>query len=173
MKVSRTIFVLSAVVAVMSALSIFGQKMTFADPNVDYGFDLPDANWKMTVKPSATSPNVEYVYGDRNHGHLEVRKLTVGKDTMWADIIAREEDKLRFREGYIAGREEIFRGTLTGKAFNFEFVRGGRPSSGRFYFLRADDTTIYVLRFIGFTDQLKTLRNQTDFIARTFALKKA
>lgn len=159
--------------AALSVTSVLGQKTTFSDPNVEYSFDLPDAKWKMTGKPSATSPNVEYVYGDRNDGHLEVRKLTIGKDALWADIIAREEDKLRFREGYIAGREEIFRGNLTGRVLNFEYVRGGRPTSGRFYFLRADDTTIYLLRFIGYTDQLKTLRNQTDSIARTFSLKKA
>jgi hypothetical protein len=56
--------------------------------------------------------------------------------------------------------------------FNFEFVRAGRPMSGRFYFLKAPDGSVYLLRFTGFRDKLRTIRNQTDSIARTFALKK-
>ena len=40
--------------------------------------------------------------------------------------------------------------------------------SGRFYFLRADNTTVYVLRFTGFTDKLRSIQNQTDLIGRNF-----
>lgn len=149
-----------------------GQNNTFSDPNVEYSFDLPDARWKMTVKPSATSPNVEYVFGDRSDGHLEVRRMTVAKDALLTDIIRDEEQKLQFRPGYVAGKEEIFAGFLKGNAFNFEYVGGGRNLSGRFYFLRASDTTVYLLRFTGQRDALRTLRNQTDSIARTFAVKK-
>jgi len=43
--------------------------------------------------------------------------------------------------------------------------------SGRYYFLIADPNTVYVLRFSGFTDKLKSIRNQTDSMARTFAVK--
>ena len=127
----------------------------------------------MTVKPSATSPNVEYVFGDRNDGHLEVRRLTVGSNAIMSDVMRQEEDKLRFLQNYVAGREENFRGSLPGNAFNFEFTRGGRLMSGRFYFLRADDTTVYVLRFTGQSERIKPVRNQTDSIARTFSVKKA
>jgi len=150
----------------------FAQTNSFSDSNVDYSFELPDARWKMTVKPSATSPNVEYVFGDRNDGHLEVRKMAVAKDALMTDIIRAEEQKLQFRVGYVAGKEEIFNGFLKGNAFNFEFVGTGRNMSGRFYFLRANDATVYVLRFIGERDKLKALRNQTDSIARTFSVKK-
>ena len=45
--------------------------------------------------------------------------------------------------------------------------------SGRFYFLKIDDKTVYVLRFTGERDKLKSIRNQTDSIARTFSLSKA
>jgi hypothetical protein len=45
--------------------------------------------------------------------------------------------------------------------------------SGRFYFLKADDTNVYVLRFTGMRDQLRSIRNQTDLIARTFEIKKS
>jgi hypothetical protein len=149
----------------------FGQSDSFRDPNVDYTFELPDPRWKMTVKPSSTSPNVEYVYGDRRDGHLEIRKLQVGKTDIISDVIRDEEQKLQFRPGYVAGREENFGGFLKGAVFNFEYVGAGRNMSGRFYFLRADDNSVYVLRFIGERDKLKSLRNQTDSIARTFNIR--
>jgi hypothetical protein len=45
--------------------------------------------------------------------------------------------------------------------------------SGRFYFLKANDATVYILRFVGVGDKLKSIRNQTDSIARTFDVKKS
>ncbi|MEO7658632.1 MAG: hypothetical protein ABIV48_03365 [Pyrinomonadaceae bacterium] len=157
-------------VALMLAagLAVFAQGDTFNDAHVDYSFALPEQKWKMTVKPSATSPNVEYVYGDRYDGHLEVRKITVAKDAILTDVIRDEELKLQFRPGYVSGKEENFSGKLRGSIFNFEYVAAGRNMSGRFYFLKGADTTVYILRFTGQKDSLRSLRNQTDSIARTF-----
>ena len=159
-------------VCLFFSVAAFAQTNSFSDPNVEYSFELPDARWKMTVKPSATSPNVEYVYGDRNDGHLEVRKMAVAKDAILTDVIRSEEQKLQFRVGYVTGKEENFGGFLKGNAFNFEYVATGRNMSGRFYFLRANETTVYVLRFSGERDKLRAMRNQTDSIARTFSIKK-
>lgn len=150
----------------------FSQIGTFSEANVEYSFDLPDERWKMTVKPSATNPNVEYVFVDRNDGHLEVRKLTAPRNAILVDLMRDEEDKLQLRPGFVAGKEENFSGALRGGIFNFEFVRAGRPMAGRYYFLKADDTSYYVLRFTGFRDKLRSIRNQTDSIARTFSVKK-
>ncbi len=154
--------------AAMFAVSASAQGEKFSNPNVDYTFELPDIKWKMTVKPSAGSPNVEYVFGDRNDGHLEIRRVAVGANALMGDIVREEEQKLQFLPGFVAGKEENFGGFLKGSALNYEFVRGGRPMSGRFYFLRANPTTVYVLRFSGFTDKLRSIRHQTDSIARTF-----
>src|SRR5215813_4956666 len=117
---------------------------TFSDPNVDYTFTLPEPRWKMIAKPSATSPNVEYVYNDRREAHLSIRKLSVTKDAYLADVIRDEEQKVQFLPGYVAGKEENFTGNLKGNVFNFEYVSSGRNSSGRFYFLRANETTVYL-----------------------------
>ena len=152
------------------ASSTFAQQ-AFSETSVDYSFSLPDAKWKMTTKPSSTSPNVEYVYGDRFDGHLEVRKLTVPKDVILTDIVETEEQKLQFRPGFVAGKQENFNGKLRGVIFNFEYVAAGKNMSGRYYFLKANDTTLYVLRFSGQKDSLRSIQNQTDSIARTFALK--
>ena len=172
MKHTRASILFSIALSLIFGASAFGQAGIFSDPNVDYTFDVPDERWKMTVKPSATKPNVEYVFVDRNDGHLEVRKVAVAKDALLGDVIRAEEEKLQFLPGYVAGRDENFSGRLRGSIFNYEFVRGGRPMSGRFYFLKANDNTIYVLRFTGFRDKLRSIRNQTDSMARTFEIKK-
>lgn len=155
-----------------AASSAFAQSTTFSDQSVEYTFDIPEAAWKQTVKPSTTSPNVEYIYNDRLDGHLEVRRLAMKADDTLADLIDTEEQRLQFLPGYVAGKQETFDGALDGKIFNYEFIRSGRNMSGRFYFLKADDKTVYVLRFTGQREKLKSIRNQTDSIARTFAIKK-
>ncbi|HEX6124641.1 MAG TPA: hypothetical protein VFZ23_04645 [Pyrinomonadaceae bacterium] len=172
MKTTRLSFLLLAVWCILTGASAFAQGVVFSDPNVDYQFDVPSDRWKMTVKPSAIKPNVEYVFVDRNDGHLEVRRVTVAKNAILADVVRDEEAKLQFLPGYVAGVDENFAGRLRGTVFNFEFVRAGRPMSGRFYFLRANDTTVYVLRFTGFRDKLRSIRNQTDSISRTFEVKR-
>ena len=172
MKLKNITFFYSISMIVLLALTAAAQDQVFSDGNVDYSFTLPDAKWKMTVKPSATSPNVEYVYGDRTDGHLEVRKLTVAKDAILTDVIQEEEQKLQFRPGFVAGKEENFLGRLRGSIFNFEYVAAGRSMAGRFYFLRANPTTVYLVRFTGLKDTLRSIRNQTDSIARIFTVKQ-
>lgn len=172
MKLNKFSFLFSAVIGLFLAISAFAQTETFSDANVDYSFDLPNATWKMTAKPSQTSPNVEYVFGDRSGGHLEVRKISAKADELMSDVIAGEEEKLKFLQGYVAGKEENFAGSLKGTVFNFEFVRSGRNMSGRFYFLKVNPTTVYVLRFTAQKEKLIAIRNQTDSIARTFEIKK-
>ncbi|MEP6902181.1 MAG: hypothetical protein ABJA66_10555 [Actinomycetota bacterium] len=172
MKLNKFSFLFSAVIGLFLAVSAFAQTETFSDASVDYSFDLPNAIWKMTAKPSTTSPNVEYVYGDRSGGYLEVRKLGIKANDLMSDVIGSEEEKLKFLQGYVAGKEENFAGSLKGSVFNFEFVRSGRNMSGRFYFLKVNATTVYLLRFMGSKEKLITIRNQTDSIARTFEVKK-
>jgi len=169
MRAKYVFFLFTALLGLLH-FSTFAQTESFSDPSVPYSFEVPDERWKITVRPSATSPNVEYVFGDRNDGHLEVRRLNVGKDAILADIIRDEEQKLQFLPGYVSGNDETFVGRMRGSVFNFEFVRAGRPMSGRFYFLRSDNT-VYVLRFTGFRDKLRSIRNQTDSIGRTFSVK--
>ena len=170
MRTTRVLLLSPILLALFAVSSAFGQIGNFSDPDVDYSFDIPDERWKLTLKPSPAKPNVEYVFIDRNDGHLEVRKLTLAKDAILGDVLRDEELKLQFLPGFVAGKEENFTGRLRGTIYNFEFVRAGRPMSGRFYFLRADGDTLYVLRFTGFRDRLRSIRNQTDSIARTFVI---
>lgn len=163
---------LSVFFGLFLAVSAFAQTQSFSDANAGYTFDLPETGWKMTTKPSALSPNVEYVFNDRRDGHLEVRRLNLSASDTLTDLMRDEEVKLQFLKGYVAGKEEPFAGKMRGTVFNYEYVAAGRNMSGRFYFLKADDQSVYVLRFTGERDKLRTIRNQTDSIARTFELKK-
>jgi len=152
--------------------SIFALGQSFNDSNVEYTFELPDPLWKMTVKPSAANPNVEYAYGDRIDGYLEIRKMTVKENEIFSEIIQSDsEQKLQFLPGYVAGKQEEFAGSLKGKIYNYEFIKSGRPMSGRSYYVKSDPTTIYILRFTGLRDKLRIIRNQVDSIARTFKVK--
>jgi hypothetical protein len=157
----------AAVVFLFAASPAIGQSQSFSDPNVEFSFDIPDERWKLTVRPSSTSRNVEFVFVDRNDGHLEIRKINSPRTTPISEVILEEESKLQFNRGFVAGKDENFAGRLNGTVYNFEFVRAGRAFSGRFYFLRYEDA-VYVLRFTGFRDKLRSIRNQTDTIARTF-----
>lgn len=172
MKISKFAIIYSFLAALLLSVSAIAQTETFSDPNVDYTFDIPDSNWKMTSKPSNISPNVEYVYGTRSDGHLEVRKAQVKSSEKLEDIIRDEETKLQFKPGFVAGKQEPFKGYLTGKVYNFEFVKSGRNWSGRYYFLRSGDDTVYVMRFEGYKEKLLSLRNIVDSMARTFNVEK-
>lgn len=161
-----------SLLVLMAAAAAFGQGWTFSDANVDFTFDVPEAKWKVTVKPNATSQKTELVYGDRRDGLLEVRRTDVQRADTMNEIITNDEQKHRqFLQGYVSGRVENFSGRLRGSVANFEYIAGGRTMSGRYYFLRANDSTVYVLRFTGPIDGLRSLRVQTDQIARTFRVK--
>lgn len=175
MKRIITSLVFSVFLGLSFAFSAAAQEAsTFSDKNVEYTFDLPDAVWKMNLKPTVAEPRVEYIYGDRMNGYLQIRKATIKEGKTLADVMQEIKQKQEFKLGYIAGKEEPFSGALKGKVFNYEFVdAGGKNMSGRIYFLKADDTTVYALHFTGLRDQLRPIRNQVDSIARTFKVKAA
>lgn len=137
----------------------------------NFSFELPSATWRV-ISPK-DDPEAELIYGDRNDGFLEIRKISVTGGATLAEVIDREQNrKLQFVPDFVNGKEENFKGNLSGKAVNYEFTKSGNPMIGRAYFLQADDKTVYVLRFTGSRDKLRLIRNQTDSIVRTFKLKK-
>jgi hypothetical protein len=172
MKITKLAILWSCLTILIVSAAAFAQTETFSDPNVDYTFDVPDSNWKMTSKPSDISPNVEYVYTTRSNGYLEVRKLSLKSDEKLDDLIRDEETKLQFKPGFVVGKEENFRGYLSGKVYNFEFVKSGRNWSGRYYFLKASNDTVYVMRFEAYKDKLLALRSVIDSMGRTFNVSK-
>ena len=143
------------------------QTRTFSENGVEYTFEIPDERWKVVSR----NPHINFVYGTAREGDLEIRKVAAPADKPMIDLMKDEEEKLQFLQGFVAGKDERFNGALSGSIYNYEFVRSGRPMAGRFYYLRNGDS-IYVLRFTAYTSNLRSLRTQTDMIARTFQPKK-
>ena len=147
------------------------QKM-YASDKVEYQFELPSPMWKIVQEPDGLQQQAEFIYGDRLDGYLRIRKDTVTADETPETLLRREqEQKLSFLKGYIAGKQENFAGKFSGLTFAYEYVNAGKKMAGRIYILRADNLTTYTLRFTGLQDRLNLIRNQTDSIARTFAVK--
>lgn len=152
--------------------SLAGAQEVFTSDKIDYSIELPSATWRVISEPDAAHEHLEFVYGDRLEGHLQIRKEAVESGTTPTDLARRDRDqKLRFFPGFVEGKEEKFSGRLNGVAVSYEYVRTGKPMMGRIYYLQADNRTIYALRFTGLRDRLTRIRNQTDVIARSFKLK--
>ena len=163
----RKPFLLLLAVGTLFAGLAAAQTRTFDENGVEYTFEIPNDGWKVISKSPAN-----LVFGTAREGDMEVRKITAPASKPLIDVITEEEDKLKFAQGFVAGKQENFSGALKGSVYNYEYVRSGRPMSGRFYYLRSGDT-VYVLRFTAYTNNLRSLRVQTDIMARTFQIKKA
>ncbi|MCP9496596.1 MAG: hypothetical protein MSG64_19335 [Pyrinomonadaceae bacterium MAG19_C2-C3] len=172
--------VLTAFVAYLFAVVIVAgfaqdtnaQTTVYTNAASDYTFELPSVTWRETGGGDALKQTAEFVYGDRLDGYLRVRKETVEAGTTPRELAFRDQDQtLRFRSAFVRGKEEPFSGKLTGVVSSYEYTAGGKPMTGRIYYLQADPRTIYTLHFTGLRDKLSRIRNQTDIIARTFQRK--
>ena len=165
-------FLLAAFASPASRPLAILQDHTYTSPKVDYLVEFPSPMWRLVDEPDEVHQHAEFVYNDRNDGYLRIRKEAL-PDGQTVEEFARQdqEQKERFRPGYIDGKGERFAGRMNGFAMAFEFTQAGKPMVGRTYYLQADDRTIYALRFTGMRDKLSRIRNQTDQIARTFKLK--
>jgi hypothetical protein len=168
----RRLTLLLALIFVFASLAP-AQSQTFTNASVDYTLDLPSATWRVVSEPDSLHQHAEFIYGDRNDGYLQIRKEVVDAGVNAAELARRDQDqKLRFLPGYVDGpKQEQFAGRLNGVTYSYEFTSGGKPMTGRLYYLQADNRTIYVLRFTGMRDKLSKIRNQTDLMARSFHLK--
>ena len=159
-------------VAIAGAGSIAAAQQTYQSDQAGYSLELPSVTWKAISEPDAAHEHAEFVNGDRLEGYLQIRKEVVDAGTTASDLARRDLDqKLRFVPGFVEGKEESFKGRLSGVTVSYEFVRTAKPMMGRIYYLQADNRTIYALRFSGARDKLARIRNQTDFIARSFQIK--
>lgn len=171
MRQLRPMLFVSILFVLAVCVSAAGQSQTFTDDNVDYKLELP-SNWQVVTRPDGLQRRAEFIYGDRLAGYLQVYKETVEPGVTPAGLAAANEDeKLRFKPGYVDGKDEKFTGHLDGLTVSYEFTYAGKPMAGRIYYLQADNRTIYVLHFTGLRDKLVHIRNQTDSIARSFTVK--
>ena len=150
---------------------------SFDDPEGKYSLILP-RGWIAIMNTDRVTGKTDFqvVYGIRENGAMKISTMEVAsKDEMLAVAQKHEQDNLRFQPGYTKGKIENFvtgAGQRAGSLNTYDFKNtAGQPMIGRTYYLRANDTTVYVLRFTGRASTLGSLRNQTDAIARSFKLK--
>ena len=142
-----------------------------AENEPEYVLEFPSDTWKAVERADTSRPQSEYVYGERSDGYFRLRKQLVETGTSTSDLAQRDQDRFRFKSGYVEGKTENFSGRLNGAVTAYEYTLAGKPMIERIYYLQADNRTIYVLQFSGQRDKLLRIRNQTDQIARTFRLR--
>jgi L,D-transpeptidase-like protein/putative peptidoglycan binding protein len=148
------------------------QKRFIAD-DLEYVLDLPSPEWQAVPRLDVHQ-HFEFIYGnDPTNGHLQIRKILADSGTTAAELFERDEKwELHRLPGYVVCGGAEFKGQLSGTVFSYEYVSGGRPMFGNVYYLKIDKLTFYSLRFTASQDKLPILRNQMDFIARSFHLKQ-
>ena len=164
-----------AMLVCVNSLNAHAQSWTFGNERVEYVVDLPSTSWRAVSRVDVHE-HVEFVNGnDEANGYLRLRKIVVDVDMTAANLFQQDEKwNLQHLNGYVVCGEcngEAFRGHLSGAAFSYEYTSGGRPVYGRVYYLQIDKRTFYALRFTVAQHKLQDVREQMDFIARSFRLK--
>jgi hypothetical protein len=166
---------LIATLVCLSSLTASAQSWTFARDGVEFVVDLPSATWRV-VSRIDIHEHLEFVNGKNEvDGYLRLTKILVDSDTTAATLFQSDEKwNLQRLPGYVVCSDckgEAFSGYLSGAAFSYEYISGGRTMAGRIYYLQLDKRTFYALRFTVARDKLQSIREQMDFIARSFRLK--
>jgi L,D-transpeptidase-like protein/putative peptidoglycan binding protein len=149
------------------------QKRTVTAGDLEYVLDLPSPEWQA-VPRFDVHQHFEFIYGnDPANGHLQIRKILVESGTTAADLFERDEKwELQRLAGYVVCSGAEFKGQHSGTVYSYEYVSGGRPMFGNVYYLQIDKSIFYSLRFAASRDKRPILRDQMDFIARSFHLKQ-
>jgi hypothetical protein len=156
-----------------SGRSAHSQKRTFTADDLEYVLELPSPEWRAETRFDVHQ-HFEFVYGkDPANGYLQIRKILVNSGMTAAEIFKRDEKwELEKSPGYVMCNGAEFKGQLSGTVFSYEYVSGGRPMFGNIYYLQIDKWTFYSLRFTASLNKLPILRDEMDFIARSFRLKQ-
>ncbi len=155
--------------------AVRGQEL-FEDPEGKYTVNLP-AGWIGIINQDALGrKDVYIVFKVRENGSLKIRPAEGADATLEVMDFAKkdEEQTVRFQPGYDKISLENFTvgGGKKGALLSYDYKNNaGQLFTGRNYYLRTDDKTIYVLRFTGRKTTLGVLRNQTDAITRSFKVK--
>ena len=138
----------------------------------DYTLELPSSSWRIVQLHGIAHPRTEFVNGKQSVVRLRIRRVYTTASS--AELAGRHQnwDSL-FLSGYIIGKEQPFAGRLSGTKYLYEHVKGGTPMVGLIYYLQADDGFIYRIQFSGPQDRMWELREQMDFIARSFRTEMA
>jgi hypothetical protein len=148
----------------------------FEDPDAKYTISLP-AGWLGIVNKDGLGRNeVNIVYKVRENGALKITRLDDAEGKMEAMDFANkdESERVRFNPKYdkISIEKFVIGAGKSGALLAYDyFSTSGQPFTGRIYYLKTGESTIYRLQFTGRKNILSTLRSHTDAIARSFKTK--
>jgi hypothetical protein len=144
--------------------------LEFDDPEGFFHISLPSGWVPITNTDPAGKQQLELiVFRMRENGALKIRRVTVDKAVDTAEFAKKDEnERLRFLLAYDPVSVEKFsaNGPATLVSYNFNNA-AGQKMTGRNYYVRANETTMFILNFTGNKNTLGVIRNQTDFIARS------
>jgi hypothetical protein len=146
------------------------EEREFTDPQGKYRLLLRDRWEPVTYQDGAGNTVTDIIYNNSEEGLLRIRHFKVDPHVTPSESAARDEETaFRFRPGFVRGALEPFGGSYPGSmVLSFEFTHRGKRKLARYYYLKTDETTLYVLQFEGRAEVLRSIRNRTDLIARSF-----
>jgi hypothetical protein len=168
---------LLALLISLSAIQATAQEV-FEDPEGQYTVTLP-AGWIGIVnKDGLGRADVNIVFKVRENGALKIRRADdIDPKMELIDFAAKDEsERVRFNPGYdkISMEKFVINAGRNGALLAYDYkTTSGQPFTGRTYYLRIDEKTVYILQFTGRKNILGTLRSHTDAIARSFKAKLA
>ncbi|HWS87895.1 MAG TPA: hypothetical protein VN282_13080 [Pyrinomonadaceae bacterium] len=173
MRRNTKLFICALALLAFGAAAAPAQEQPYTSETDEYSLELPSEVWKAVPRSDGERRNMEFINGLRPDGYLRVRREVVeGNADLKEFAHAEANTHLRYKPGFVIGKDERFAGRLSGVVLNYEYTAAGKPMAGRVYYLQADGRTVYVLHFTGLRDKLHRIRNQTDAIARSFKLKQ-
>jgi hypothetical protein len=168
------LFLLSILLIIFSATA--KAQEVFEDPDGQYSVTLPTGWLAIVNQDSLGRKDVNIVFKIRENGALKVRRVDDVDSNLEVMEYAKQDENsvVQYLPGYDRLGLERFAlpGGKTGTLLSYDYKNPvGQPFTGRNYYLRAGEKSIYILRFTGRKNTLSPLRNQTDAIARSFKVK--
>ena len=157
--------------AILFPSTFKSQTRSYADEKLNYVLVLPSAHWHTINVPGIVNDKTEFRYKNGDV-HLGVRRELVPADVTVAELIQWQQKLDRSSLlGYVKEKVEPVAGLLSGAKYAYEYVTNGKPTAKVIYYLEASNRIIYRLEFAGSPELLRSLSEQTDFIARSFRVK--
>ena len=157
--------------AILFPSTFKSQTRNYADEKLNYVLVLPSAQWHPVNVPGIVNDRTEFRYKN-DDVHLNVRRELVAADDTVAELIQWQQKLDRSSlPGYVKEKVEPVSGHLSGARYAYEYVTGGKTTARVIYYLEASNRIIYRLEFTGSPELLRSLSEQTDFIARSFRVK--
>jgi len=152
--------------------TVRNQTRTFTHKDGGYALELPSESWRAITVSGVAHDSTEFRYGDQGSVRMRIRRELVETGVVPSDLVLRQQRSDRVALlGYMKGSNETFEGRLNGAKYPYEYVSAGKVKARLIYYLQADSRIIYRLEFVGPPKKLWELRDQTDFIARSFRVK--